>query len=338
MTKTEIILFKTDGGREVFEHYLGDVCRKRMFKNPYRDDSIPSCHLIQRSGRYYFYDFGSSDWRGDCFWFVGRIFNLETPKDFPDVLRIIDRDLSLGIFSGEVVQSSTPVLDKPRTSSHVEDGGLSFEALYNDVFSESELAYWAGYGIHDDVLSRYQVRSVCSCQFTRPDGSTFSIKSTPQEPVYGYLLNRGEGIKLYRPQAKVRFLYAGKFPHPYVFGYEQLPRHDGKVFITGGEKDVMTLAAHGYSALCLNSETSSVPEDLVIELCGRFSSLIFLYDSDETGKRESERWCREYSGLYPVRRLTLPLTGFKGDKDVSDYFFSGYTRRDFELFMQEKGL
>lgn len=31
------------------------------------------------------------------------------------------------------------------------------------------------------------------------------------------------------------------------------------LFITGGEKDVMSLAAHGFHAICFNSETVTVP-------------------------------------------------------------------------------
>ena len=36
-------------------------------------------------------------------------------------------------------------------------------------------------------------------------------------------------------------MYAGHFPKPYIFGYEQLPVKGDVVFITGGEKDVMSL-------------------------------------------------------------------------------------------------
>ena len=44
------------------------------------------------------------------------------------------------------------------------------------------------------------------------------------------------GLKIYRPKAKLRFMYAGHFPKPYIFGYEQLPVKGDVVFITGGEK------------------------------------------------------------------------------------------------------
>ena len=38
------------------------------------------------------------------------------------------------------------------------------------------------------------------------------------------------------------------------------------VYITGGEKDVMSLAAHGFSAVSLNSETARVPESVISSL------------------------------------------------------------------------
>ena len=334
MTATENILYKTDGGKDVFVHYLGDLCMKKMFRNPYREDTVASCHLHYSKGRYYFYDFGSSDWRGDCFWFVAKLFNLDTTIDFYEVLRIIDRDLSLGVFSTEsVLPLSTKKMSVVKLSPSNGTTSLVPHLRFNDGFSVRELEYWGRYGITGSVLSHYHVQSIRHCQFVRSDGSTFSISSTVQNPVYGYLFNSGKGVKIYRPKGKVRFMYAGVLPHPYVFGYEQLPRHDRLVFITGGEKDVMTLVAHGYSAICLNSETASIPEDLIIELCSRFQRVAILYDCDDTGKRESEKWVREYGGLYPVGCLELPLSGSKWEKDVSDYFSLGHTRKEFDLLI-----
>ena len=46
----------------------------------------------------------------------------------------------------------------------------------------------------------------------------------------------------------MRFLYVGDFGDNYCFGLEQLPAKGDLLFITGGEKDVMSLAAHGFHA------------------------------------------------------------------------------------------
>lgn len=61
------------------------------------------------------------------------------------------------------------------------------------------------------------------------------------EPMFGYMGK--QHIKVYRPCSQMRFLYAGDFGDNYCFGLEQLPAKGDLLFITGGEKDVMSLAA-----------------------------------------------------------------------------------------------
>jgi len=59
-----------------------------------------------------------------------------------------------------------------------------------------------------------------------------------------------------------------------------------------------------------------------------------LYDTDETGKRESERQAEQLAG-YHVFNLTLPLQGSKGEKDISDYFRLGYGEKDLRALLSE---
>lgn len=72
--------------------------------------------------------------------------------------------------------------------------------------------------------------------------------------MFGYKGKRH--VKLYRPFSTPRFLYGGSFGENYCFGLEQLPAKGDTLFITGGEKDVLSLAAHGFHAICFNSETN----------------------------------------------------------------------------------
>jgi len=40
-------------------------------------------------------------------------------------------------------------------------------------------------------------------------------------------------------------------------------KHGDILFITGGEKDVLSLAAHGFNAISMNSETANIPKNLL---------------------------------------------------------------------------
>ena len=120
----------------------------------------------------------------------------------------------------------------------------------------------------------------------------------------------------------------------YCFGLEQLPVRGDTLFLTGGEKDVLSLAAHGFYAVCFGSETCTVPLTLIRSLSHRFKHIVLLYDMDSVG---IESACRHEQELrrYGVKRLALPLSGTKGEKDISDYFRLGHSGEEFrELFVR----
>lgn len=357
MTARARILERTNGGFDVFVHYMGEDCKKKLFRNPFREsDKNPSCHLYfhRKSDRFFLKDFGDSNWCGDCFWLVAKLTGLNEKTDFIEILRTIDKELNLFIMDNESSISHT-VMKKVNVTVQVNDPRpLTFIPRYRN-FNKFELAYWQSYGITRSLLERYQVRCLSSCYFERADGTHFNLYGTKEVPMFGYTFNSGTGIKVYRPGAQIgRFMYAGNLPSPYIFGMEQLAGYPDRLynpflneeefinavlFITGGEKDVMSLAARGFNAISLNSETARIPEDLFTQLLGRFSPIVFLYDSDETGKRESGlrvTECRSY-GCYslhlselhpswnPVVSVSLPLAGTKKEKDVSDFFRLGHT-------------
>ena len=326
MTERKRILEKTSGGLDVFTHYLGDGCKNSLFRNPYRTDANPSCKLyyIKNSGKYIMKDYGDSQWHGDCFWLVAKISQLNLSTDFSEVLHIIDKDLNLFIFDDSFT-GSYQALEKQQPVDLPRNGGMLTAKVLYQKMTRADLSYWSRYGITEDILSRYHVKSVCNARFTRNDGTSFTIFSSIQQKVFAYLFNEGKGQKYYRPGAdRCRFLYAGNLPNPYVFGWDQLPEKGNVVYITGGEKDVMTLSARGFSAISLNSETAMLRESLFKQLLERFQYIVFLYDCDETGIRESTLRVQELSsrpeGNGRVFRVQLPLSGSKTEKDISDYF------------------
>lgn len=366
MSDRDKILQKTNGGLDVFTHYMGEDCKKKVFSNPFRSDSNPSCRLYYHDdkmggeGRYILKDFGDSSWKGDCFWLVSQLTNLSLQDDFSEILHLIDKELDLYILTDAPV-GYHPVKEKVKPSS-VQGGSkiVKFYPYYRN-YNRYELDYWAAYGITLDILRRFNVKCLSKCYFEREDGSAFTIYGNKDIPMFGYTFNVGTGIKVYRPGAKIgRFMYAGNLPRPYIFGLEQIGMNipsllnifrsdtefDMKVlFITGGEKDVMSLAAHGFNAISLNSETAKVSEDLITRLVSVYRPIVFLYDSDETGKKESVqrvKECLDFEGIKKmidmeerlpewVRRenlvmtVTLPLAGTKQEKDVSDFFKSGHS-------------
>lgn len=257
MNEAQRILQLTGGGLAVFMHYLGEICLAKTFRNPFREDSRPSCHLyVNRRGRsdqqYYLQDFGDSSFCGNCFSIVAKLCNINTKTNFREVLQTIDRDLSLGVFDGQcrqvrVVMPKPAIITQRTTTSSI----ANFEVA-TQPFMPWEETYWGQYGIDLTTLEHYNVKSVSSCTFVKNGG--------------------------------------GKF-----------------------------------AALAFNSETASIPEKMLDALSARFKRIIFLYDTDETGRRESALRVKQYGSSYAVSKIDLPLTGTKSEKDVSDFFRLGHT-------------
>lgn len=343
MLNKEEILRRTSNGLDVFKHYIPGQWRVgRNFLNPLYEDRKASCNIYfdRRNDCYRMKDFGNDSYSGDCFDIVGKFKGLDcnNPEDFIEILQIINRDLSLYIDENDrsfVVsvsmpadkqkkQPENPLLPAPKKTKPY--------SINQQTFSIKELSFWAQYGITAEILKMYKVVSLKEFHSENSDGKPFTFYATDDEKIFGYQGKRY--VKIYRPFSEIRFLYGGLLPENYCFGLEQLPAKSDTLFITGGEKDVMSLAAHGFHAICFNSETSHIPQNIIKKLSYRFRHIVLLYDTDKTGLESSAKHFRQLSDL-DVKRLVLPLTGTKEDKDISDYFKSGNTRENFiSLFLE----
>jgi len=280
-------------------------------------------------------DFGNEMYSGDCFWFAATILGLDMKRDFMRVLKMIINDLQLNISLpyndwSEKSKSNTNVSSKPAititaTNSSRQTDSKKWFRIAEQPYKEKELEFWARYGIETKTLQRFQVKSIARFESVSNQGKAYTIHSSSEEPMFCYAMSNF--VKMYRPFSKMRFLYGGEKMEDYVFGFEQLPNKGDILFITGGEKDMLSLSAHHFNAICFNSETAQIPESIIESLQLRFRHIILLYDTDETGLREAERQA-EALFAYKVLTLTLPLQGIKSEKDISDYFALGHTEKE----------
>ena len=345
MNIKEEILEHTNRGLEIFSFYMPiDFVPKRNFRNPLYEDKRASCniYLDTKSQCYRMKDFGNEAYSGDCFWFAATMLGLDVRSNFRKVLLTIIQDLNLNITvdfktdenrktkSPKDVRlvSPTPTNAKERLSEK-----KKVFKLYEQPFNAEELSFWLRYGITDRILQRYHVKSLFRYETISNQGKPFSLTSTREEPMFCYMM--GDFVKLYRPQSKLRFLYGGDKLKDYIFGFEQLPSKGDVLFITGGEKDVLSLSSHHFNAICFNSETASIPEPIIESLQLRFRHIVLLYDTDETGLREAERQAKLLEP-YHVFYLRLSLQGTKAEKDISDFFALGKTEKDLTSLLTEK--
>ena len=336
MLNKDELLRRTNNGLDVFKHYISTQWKTgRNFLNPLYEDRKASCNVYfdRHSGVYRIKDFGNDEYSGDCFFFVGKLKDLDCNNgaDFIEILKIIDRDMSLGL--GESESSYTAQRTMPQSKQPILEPAQS--KPYNisqQKYTQKELDFWLQSGITPEILKIYKAVSLKEFRSVNKDDKPFFYTSSENEPIFGYMGKRF--VKIYRPFSQVRFLYGGNIGENYCFGLEQLPAKGDTLFITGGEKDVMSLAVHGFHAICFNSETSIIPTGIIYKLTFRFKHIVLLYDTDKTGIESAIKHEKALSE-YGVKRLMLPLSGEKKDKDVTDYFCKGNTRKEFrQLFIE----
>ena len=344
MSLKDEILDCTNRGLEVFCFYMPiDFVLKRNFRNPLYDDHKASCNIYfdAKQQCYRMKDFGNDFYSGDCFWFAAMMLGLDVRTEFPKVLASIIRDLQLNLRIDDK-QTPAPHPIRKYKNLHNEkkenkgmtetDNDKKWYKCYEQVFQTSELSYWLKYGIPTKTLQRYNVKSLVRYEALSNQGKTYTLLSSQDEPMFCYMM--GDFVKVYRPFSKLRFVYGGEKREDYIFGFEQLPNKGDMLFITGGEKDVLSLSAHHFHAICFNSETATIPENVIESLQLRFRHIIILYDTDETGVREAQRQVDQLS-QYNVLTLLLPLQGIKSEKDISDFFALGRTEEELRALLAD---
>ena len=145
-----------------------------------------SVHLVMsimtRSPIYKYYDHGDPSYAGDCFWFVAQLRGIDLRTGFREILQIIVQELGLHVLEDE--QLRKPVPSEP-LRMFTESESVPVELPYSfeiQPFDDGLLAYWAHYGIYEDTLRRFRVRSLKSYRSQTKEGKPFELKASPTEP------------------------------------------------------------------------------------------------------------------------------------------------------------
>ena len=189
------VLSSTRDGLDIFKHYLpGDWRVGRNFKNPFYEDTKPSCNIYfdRRSGMYRMKDFGDSHYDGDCFSIVGKIKSLDCTKDFTEILKQINEEMNLGLEKGYDLPQSR-YSSKTKTENRNENAIKEKEQSYNPKpysvfersFTQKEIEFWKQYGITREILKLYKVVSLDEFSSENKDSKPFTMYSSEQEPMFG---------------------------------------------------------------------------------------------------------------------------------------------------------
>lgn len=324
-----MLLQATNGGLDfyqlVFKHKLIPSATENKMENvfnPFYDDTKPSFSIYLKSAKdesendkWCFNDFGDNSYFGDVFDFASFYYDLDVKQDFNEVVSNMISDLNID--ENEVIRPDIYLSNDMQN--------FDFELIYFDQANQKEYTenYFLGnYSIPYSVCLEYGVKAIKGYkQLKREKITSFSVRDN--EVLIAYT-NDGYA-KLYQPLTKnlsFRFSYLGRKPKDYIFGWNQILNRIVKsknprniLILTGGEKDVISLATLGYDAICFNSETASIPSYAIDNIFPYYDKVLIMYDNDETGIKNMEKNCIQHK-IWMVKLPTV--INKKSVKDISD--------------------
>lgn len=287
------------------DHYPGGIVTPgKVILSPVRAENNPSFNIFQlKNGKWKYVDFAGE--QGDIYSLVMQLFNIS----FKQSVQKIAYDM--GINSLDADTSMLASLKMPhRTPPKPLISKMSFE---EKPFSEKELLWWGQYGITDNVLKEYNVRSARKVVISRSDNKEFIYQSSDANPVFVYVFYDNT-IKMYQPLAERKNKFRGSSS---VFGFDKAEK--GKpIVLSAGQKDVMSLYANtGIRGVSLGSEKNLLTTEHYLLLKEMSDHLFVCYDTDATGKKRM----KEISEEYDIHPIDLELFTYDPKiKDISLYY------------------
>ena len=280
---------------DIYSYYLGRFKVGKPMNSPLRsNDKAPSFSIFRASdGALLFKDFGTGI-SGNALKFVKLYKNIQTREALEkELLRIVKHTNP-----NNEVRKTTYI----KSSNYETDIGI-----VRQPFTEIDKQYWKQFHISINTLKKFNVFSIKYFLCNRVVRGTY--KET--NPMYAYKVY--DKFKIYRPLASQYTKWRTNLTNRHVQGLSELPSEGGNLLIiTKSLKDVMCLYEMGFNAIAASSESTFIPEDILISLKYKWKKIIILYDRDKTGMRKS----REYSKKYKLDAIFVNKKF--NSKDISD--------------------
>lgn len=292
---------------DIFKFYMPvqDWKVNKVTYSPFRHENNPSFVIGNKRGFITFIDFADTNKRGNCFDFVKVLYNIST---FDDVLKRIDGDFGLGIWTGKATEEYkiiTSTYKQPELEKR-----YSVIQVTTRKFNKEELAYWNLY--HQDIqdLRDNNIYAIKSVYLNK---SKFPIKST--DLTFGYLYE-GQYWKIYRPFADKKSKWVpNNVPITTMDGLEDI-KNCKTAFINKSKKDYMVMKkVFPCSCAVQNEGIGCFSHENVEYLKANSDEQILSFDSDVTGVTNSQQITKLFDfGYCNVPRKYL----IEGIKDWSD--------------------
>ena len=290
---------------DIFRYYCpGKWELNKPTNSAFRVDKNPSMVIGNKKGDLYFIDYANTEYRGDCFDFVSKLYNT---SGIYETLKIIDNNFGLGILGKETGEYKGMV-KKYKQPEEVKR--YSFIQVSTRKFTKEELAYWNEYHIDIEDLKKNNVFSVSKVYLNK---QLFPLKDN--ELRFGYLY--GSSWKIYSPFADRKSKWVpNNVPITSMDGLNAIK--DCEVaFINKSKKDFLVMSKiFPCSCAVQNEGIACFSEENVNYLKSNSKKQILSFDADDAGVKNSQ----QITKLFDFDYCNVPKhLVAKGIKDWSDW-------------------
>lgn len=290
MDKEDIL--NTVSEEEIFRHFFGEFKLRTLYKSPLRQEKNASFNIYKSATGLRYKDFGGD--QGDVFDFIMK----KEGVNFTGALNLITNAFNLGrerpIKRALKFRSSAPMIDIAVRKRIV---------WQEKPFPEygEQISFWEKYGITIDLLKEYNTYNVEWCKFLSNKLKPVTRTAKPFFPIYVYKYDDDpEVLRFYEPkQPKGALKFYGNTRMYDIFGLNQIKEKVPLAGLVAGQKDAMSVYANtGIRCISLNSETTSLSDDIYQQMLEKADRWFVLYDNDRTGMEEMKK-------IYKTHKLDI---------------------------------
>ena len=290
---------------DIFRWYMPDKSWRinQSTFSPFRQENNPSFIINNKHGRLLFMDFADQSRRGDCFTFVKMLYNLQS---IDDVLKMIDRDFSLGISDGKPTEEYKKIISTYKQPE--ESKRYSLIQVKTRKFTSLELEYWNQY--HQDIqdLKDNNIYGVSKVYLNK------QLFPMNDEIRFGYFYDGH--WKIYRPFADKKIKWVpNNVPITTMDGMKDI-EHCNIAFINKSKKDYMVMKKlYPHCCAVQNEGLGCFSPENVQYLKDNSDVQILSFDADVAGVTNSQ----QVTKLFDFEYCNVPRFYLKeGIKDWAD--------------------
>lgn len=307
------LLYYTNGGRDVYEKYIGKV--SKIMKRPWGTDNHPSWGVFRSDGVWLWKDSATGEC-GTAIQAVQKLFNLT----YRDAIAKIAFDFELT--DKPVISDKVYEMQKyePKKYAHITAEVCRFKDYHH--------RFWNAAEVNEDWCKKNHCYATTRLYVNRR-----RVVINEKEPVFVYLADDIDKVKVYFPEREKGGRFKTNVPSTYLWNYHKLDRNDKTVIHKSNKDSIVFSLLHPHN-LISQSEASEIFTEENMERINAISEETWLfYGSDEQGVKTSKTITSKTGWKY----INTPANMLPDINDVYSYV-KKHGLKELENFCKTKGL